>query len=104
MFLLNRIDVEKDNKKSCASQINSQHAKEVASNRKYIIHVKKIIHFLANKVKLFVVIMKIKIKVKILETLWNCFNSINPLYQILSFILKVPFNIQLLKYKTKLSI
>ena len=47
--LLNRINIEKNGSKSCASQLNSQHAKEVEANRKYLIHTIQVIHFLAKQ-------------------------------------------------------
>ena len=49
MRLLNRINVETNAVKSCASQLNSQHAKDVEANRKYLIHIIQVVHFLAKQ-------------------------------------------------------
>ena len=48
MLLQNRINVEKS-KKSCATLVSLQHAKEVAANRKYMKLIIQTIHFLARQ-------------------------------------------------------
>ena len=48
MLHLNRINVEAS-KKSCAALLNSQHAKEVTANRKYLRHIIQVIHFLSRQ-------------------------------------------------------
>ncbi len=48
MLHFNRINIEAS-KKSCVALLNSQHAKEVAANMKYLKHIIQIIHFLSRQ-------------------------------------------------------
>ena len=76
MFLHNRINVER-NKKSCATLANSQHAKEVSENRKYLKFIIEEIHiFLINKALLLEDTMKMRSVAKIWGTLKSFINFI----------------------------